>query len=86
MKIVRDIAYKESLLGDFYLPEGAVPQGGFPAALLIHGLIGRGSHSRRLFWRRRNGDETLFPVETEVAVMPGVIASKFPSTTTAAET
>ena len=37
MKIVRDIAYKESLLGDFYLPEGAVPEGGFPAALLIHG-------------------------------------------------
>ena len=37
MKIIQNLEYKLGLQGDLFLPDGPVPDGGFPAALLIHG-------------------------------------------------
>ena len=37
MKIIQNIEYKPGLEGDLFLPGNQVPEGGFPAALLIHG-------------------------------------------------
>lgn len=37
MKINSDLEFAPGLQGDLFLPEGAAPAGGFPAAVLIHG-------------------------------------------------
>ena len=37
MKIIPKLEYAPGLQGDFFMPGGQAPDGGFPAALLIHG-------------------------------------------------
>ena len=37
MKVISALAYAPGLQGDLFLPSGPVPDGGFPAAVLIHG-------------------------------------------------
>ena len=37
VKVITDLEYTSGLAGDLFLPEGQVPDGGFPAVLLIHG-------------------------------------------------
>ena len=37
MEMIQNVEYKPGLRGDFFLPDGQAPDGGFPVALLIHG-------------------------------------------------
>ena len=37
MRIISDLEYAPGLIGDLFLPEEQIPEGGFPAVLLIHG-------------------------------------------------
>ena len=37
MRIIPDLEYAPGMRGDLFLPEGAIPDGGLPAAVLIHG-------------------------------------------------
>ena len=37
MKIITDLQYAPGLVGDLFLPDDQVPDGGFPSVLLIHG-------------------------------------------------